>query len=118
MVADPNGLTAYGLQRGLKSHHIQLLAISGVIGTGLFVGTSGTLASAGPGGLLIGYSIWYVFGRTQSVWNDNSCFFLGVAFCYALLTLWARCPPYCLYLGPSLLVSHSTIPLRKGKSAK
>jgi hypothetical protein len=50
---------AYGIRRGLKSHHIQLLAISGVIGTGLFVGTSSVLNSAGPAGLLIGYSVWY-----------------------------------------------------------
>ena len=51
-------LSEYGIHRGLKSHHIQLLAISGVIGTGLFVGTSGVLSSAGPAGLLIGYSFW------------------------------------------------------------
>ncbi|EIN06983.1 hypothetical protein PUNSTDRAFT_144574 [Punctularia strigosozonata HHB-11173 SS5] len=49
------------VHRGLRSHHIQLLAISGVIGTGLFVGTGGVLASTGPGGLLIGYTIWCVF---------------------------------------------------------
>ncbi|CAM1504160.1 Fc.00g017510.m01.CDS01 [Cosmosporella sp. VM-42] len=54
-------LSEYGINRGLKSHHIQLLAISGVIGTGLFVGTSGVLNSAGPAGLLIGYSIWCIF---------------------------------------------------------
>ncbi|KAH7007424.1 amino acid permease/ SLC12A domain-containing protein [Ilyonectria destructans] len=54
-------LSEYGLHRGLKSHHIQLLAISGVIGTGLFVGTSSVLNSAGPAGLLIGYSIWCIF---------------------------------------------------------
>ncbi|ETS86551.1 hypothetical protein PFICI_00379 [Pestalotiopsis fici W106-1] len=50
----------YGIRRGLKSHHIQLLAISGVIGTGLFVGTSSVLNSAGPAGLLIGYSVWCI----------------------------------------------------------
>ncbi|KAK7417301.1 hypothetical protein QQZ08_011681 [Neonectria magnoliae] len=54
-------LSEYGLHRGLKSHHIQLLAISGVIGTGLFVGTSSVLNSAGPARLLIGYSIWCIF---------------------------------------------------------
>ncbi|KUI58383.1 Proline-specific permease [Cytospora mali] len=51
----------HGLHRGLKSHHIQLLAISGVIGSGLFVASAGALNSAGPGGLLVGYSSWCVF---------------------------------------------------------
>ncbi|KUI70470.1 Proline-specific permease [Cytospora mali] len=54
-------LSEHGLHRGLKSHHIQLLAISGVIGSGLFVASAGALNSAGPGGLLVGYSAWCVF---------------------------------------------------------
>ena len=45
------------LQQGLKSRHIQLIAVGGGIGTGLFVGTSSTLATCGPAGLVISYII-------------------------------------------------------------
>ena len=40
-------------QRGLKSRHIQLIALGGSIGTGLFVGTSTTLSLAGPAPLFM-----------------------------------------------------------------
>lgn len=43
------------LARRLKSRHIQMLAIGGSIGTGLFIG-NGYALSFGPGALLIGYS--------------------------------------------------------------
>lgn len=46
-----------GLQRQLKNRHAQMISIGGVIGTGLFLGTAGSLASAGPAGLLLGYLI-------------------------------------------------------------
>ncbi|KAK0748451.1 amino acid permease/ SLC12A domain-containing protein [Apiosordaria backusii] len=43
------------LQRGLKSRHIQFLALGGAIGTGLFVGSGGILAIVGPLPLWLGY---------------------------------------------------------------
>ncbi|ORY35346.1 amino acid permease/ SLC12A domain-containing protein [Naematelia encephala] len=43
------------LQRPLKPRHLQMIAIGGVIGTGLFLGTAGNLQSGGPAGLLISY---------------------------------------------------------------
>ncbi|KAF4633767.1 hypothetical protein G7Y89_g4355 [Cudoniella acicularis] len=45
------------LKRPLKPRHIQMIAIGGVIGTGLFLGTAGDLENGGPAGLLIGYCI-------------------------------------------------------------
>ena len=39
--------------RGLKSRHIQLIALGGSIGTGLFVGTGTTLSLAGPAPLFM-----------------------------------------------------------------
>ncbi|KAK3899259.1 amino acid permease/ SLC12A domain-containing protein [Staphylotrichum tortipilum] len=46
---------AQQLQRGLKSRHIQFLALGGAIGTGLFVGSGGILALVGPVPLWLGY---------------------------------------------------------------
>ncbi|RRD03137.1 amino acid permease [Arachnia propionica] len=41
------------LQRSLKNRHIQLIAIGGAIGTGLFMGSGRTVSYAGPSLLLI-----------------------------------------------------------------
>ncbi|KFZ08031.1 hypothetical protein V502_09591 [Pseudogymnoascus sp. VKM F-4520 (FW-2644)] len=43
------------LERGLKSRHIQFLALGGAIGTGLFVGSGGILADTGPAPLFMAY---------------------------------------------------------------
>lgn len=40
-------------QRGLKGRHVQLIALGGCIGTGLFVGTGSTLSLAGPAPLFL-----------------------------------------------------------------
>ncbi|KAH7015809.1 amino acid permease/ SLC12A domain-containing protein [Ilyonectria destructans] len=50
-------LEAQGLKRGLKSRHVQFIAIGGSIGTGLFLGIGSALTNAGPLSLLLGYSI-------------------------------------------------------------
>ncbi|AKU20493.1 amino acid permease [Massilia sp. MB5] len=43
------------LKRGLKSRHIQLIALGGAIGTGLFLGIAQTIQMAGPS-VLLGYA--------------------------------------------------------------
>ncbi|MBF7144639.1 amino acid permease [Pseudomonas sp. LY10J] len=43
-------------QRGLKNRHIQLIALGGAIGTGLFLGSAGVLKSAGPS-MILGYAL-------------------------------------------------------------
>ncbi|MBQ4132485.1 MAG: amino acid permease [Desulfovibrionaceae bacterium] len=40
------------LQRGLKNRHIQLIALGGAVGTGLFLGTASTIKMAGPSVIL------------------------------------------------------------------
>ena len=45
-----------GLTRSLKSRHIQLIALGGTIGVGLFLGSAGAIHKAGPG-LLLSYAI-------------------------------------------------------------
>ncbi len=44
------------LQRGLKNRHIQLIAMGGAIGTGLFLGSAHVIQSAGPS-IILGYAI-------------------------------------------------------------
>src|SRR5215471_11250526 len=50
--ASPSG----HLQRRLKNRHIQLIALGGTIGTGLFLGSAGIIELAGPG-VILGYAI-------------------------------------------------------------
>ena len=49
-----------GYSKDLKSRHINMIAIGGAIGTGLFLGAGGRLASAGPS-LAIAYAVCGVF---------------------------------------------------------
>ena len=44
------------LSRGLKSRHVQLIAIGGTIGTGLFLGAGQSIHLAGPA-ILIAYLV-------------------------------------------------------------
>src|ERR1700682_2307385 len=49
-----------GYHKGLKPRQLQMIAIGGAIGTGLFMGAGGRLHSAGPG-LFIVYAVCGVF---------------------------------------------------------
>ncbi|GGJ61939.1 arginine/ornithine permease [Anoxybacillus voinovskiensis] len=46
---------SHGLKRELKSRHLFMIALGGVIGTGLFLGSGYTIHEAGPGGALVAY---------------------------------------------------------------
>ncbi|KAG7893167.1 hypothetical protein KL936_001341 [Ogataea polymorpha] len=45
------------LQRNLKPRHIQMIALGGSIGTGLFVGSGSALSTGGPASLLIAWGL-------------------------------------------------------------
>jgi L-asparagine permease len=49
-----------GYQKSLKARHINMIAIGGAIGTGLFLGAGGRLATAGPA-LAIAYAVCGLF---------------------------------------------------------
>ncbi|MEU3519891.1 amino acid permease [Streptomyces sp. NPDC006654] len=49
-----------GYRKDLKSRHINMIAVGGAIGTGLFLGAGGRLADAGPS-LFIAYAVCGVF---------------------------------------------------------
>lgn len=54
VVGAPHG--SNGLQAGLKNRHLSMIAIGGVIGAGLFVGSSSGIAAAGPA-ILLSYAL-------------------------------------------------------------
>ncbi|KAH0827603.1 amino acid permease/ SLC12A domain-containing protein [Lanmaoa asiatica] len=46
-----------GLRRGLSARQVQMIAIAGTIGTGLFLGTGKSLSQGGPASMLICYTL-------------------------------------------------------------
>lgn len=46
-----------GLRRGLEARHMNMIAIGGAIGTGLFLASGATITKAGPGGALAAYAV-------------------------------------------------------------
>lgn len=55
--AGDRSVVADKLARKLSARQVQMIAIGGTIGTGLFLGTGKSLATGGPASMLIGYVI-------------------------------------------------------------
>ena len=49
----PSQETENGMVRGLQNRHVQLIAIAGTIGTGLFLGAGRSLSLTGPSIILV-----------------------------------------------------------------
>lgn len=52
----PGDAQDHQLHRGLRARHLNMIAIGGAIGTGLFVASGQTINAAGPGGALLAYA--------------------------------------------------------------
>ncbi|KAL6355259.1 hypothetical protein LRP88_11508 [Fusarium phalaenopsidis] len=55
---ESTSINTNGLRRRLNNRHIQLIAIGGTIGTGLFISIGRGLAKGGPGSLLLCYCLY------------------------------------------------------------
>ncbi|KAL1919994.1 uncharacterized protein VTP21DRAFT_1140 [Calcarisporiella thermophila] len=55
---DPHGEHLQdGIKRGLQARHLAMISIGGTIGTGLFLASGNSVATAGPAGALVAYAI-------------------------------------------------------------
>lgn len=77
-VMDPES----GVRRGLKTRHLSMLALAGIIGPGLLVGSGGALKTGGPASLIIGFGIIGIlaFSIMQSLGEMTTLYPSGGAF--------------------------------------
>lgn len=75
---DPNS----GVKWGLKTGHLSMMALAGIIGPGLLVGSGGALESGGPAALLIGFGVIGIiaFSIMQSLEELTTLYPTGRAF--------------------------------------
>jgi yeast amino acid transporter len=71
-----------GVRRGLKTRHLSMMALAGIIGPGLLVGSGGALSSGGPASLLIGFGVIGIiaFSIMQSLGEITTLYPTGGAF--------------------------------------
>lgn len=81
------------LQRGLKNRHVQLIAIGGTIGTGLFLGSGKAIAVAGPSILLayliVGMAVFFVMRALGELLLSNSGYTTFTDFANEYIGPWA-----------------------------
>ncbi|KAF9138448.1 hypothetical protein BG015_002381 [Linnemannia schmuckeri] len=54
---DTDGQVGKGLQRNLEARHLTMISLGGTIGTGLFLASGSSIATAGPGYSQVAYSL-------------------------------------------------------------
>lgn len=71
-----------GAKRGLKTRHLSIMALAGIIGPGLLVGSRGALSSGGPASFLIGFGVIGIiaFSIMQSLGEITTLYPSGGAF--------------------------------------
>lgn len=71
-----------GVKRGLKTRHLSMMALAGIIGPGLLVGSGGALSRGGPAALLIGFGTIGIlaFSIMQSLGELTTLYPSGGAF--------------------------------------
>lgn len=77
-VIDPHS----GVKRGLKTRHLSMMALAGIIGPGLLIGSGGALSAGGPASLLIGFGVIGIiaFSIMQSLGELTTLYPTGGAF--------------------------------------
>ena len=81
------------LSRGLSNRHLQLIAIGGTIGTGLFMGSGKTISVAGPSVILvyaiIGFFLYFVLRAMGELLLSNLNYKSFADFAGDILGPWA-----------------------------
>ena len=81
------------LRRGLDNRHVQLMAIGGAIGTGLFMGSGKTISLAGPSIVItyavIGFMLFFVMRAMGELLLSNTQYKSFIDFASDLLGDWA-----------------------------
>jgi len=84
---------AHELKRNLSNRHIQLIAIGGAIGTGLFMGSGKTISLAGPSiifvYMIIGFMLFFVMRAMGELLLSNLHYKSFIDFAADLLGPWA-----------------------------
>ncbi|MFV8765707.1 amino acid permease, partial [Yersinia enterocolitica] len=93
IVAEPLPEPEEHLQRSLSNRHIQLIAIGGAIGTGLFMGSGKTISLAGPSiifvYMIIGFMLFFVMRAMGELLLSNLKYKSFSDFAADLLGPWA-----------------------------
>lgn len=93
ILSKPEVAGAENLQRSLSNRHIQLIAIGGAIGTGLFMGSGKTISLAGPSiifvYMIIGFMLFFVMRAMGELLLSNLEYKSFSDFAADLLGPWA-----------------------------